>query len=113
MMHRVCRSLRTAAVLSTTTTANVQTSRRLATDVRPVSPRGRVIVREQNAESFTNSVKIGPHELIADEPTDVGGSDMGPSPFEYLSKLTFARRKLELRTHIRCGQLPLWARARR
>jgi putative redox protein len=29
-------------------------------------------------------IEIGPHRLIADEPTDVGGDDAGPSPHDFL-----------------------------
>ena len=30
-------------------------------------------------------VRIGKHQLFADEPVDLGGGDLGPSPFEYLA----------------------------
>lgn len=33
---------------------------------------------------FTQSITIGKHALVGDEPDDVGGSDLGPSPHEYL-----------------------------
>ncbi len=34
---------------------------------------------------FTCKVKSGPHRLIADEPKRVGGLDMGPAPYEFVS----------------------------
>jgi putative redox protein len=34
---------------------------------------------------FTHDVKLGRHQLTADEPEDSGGDDMGPSPQELLA----------------------------
>jgi putative redox protein len=33
---------------------------------------------------FRQVVRIGPHTLAADEPTDKGGDDTGPAPHEFL-----------------------------
>ncbi len=33
---------------------------------------------------FQQTVEIGPHRLIGDEPVDAGGADAGPSPHEFL-----------------------------
>ena len=33
---------------------------------------------------FQQSVLVGPHRGLADEPTEVGGDDTGPAPFEHL-----------------------------
>jgi putative redox protein len=35
--------------------------------------------------NFTHDVKVRTHALTADEPADVGGDDMGPSPQELLA----------------------------
>ena len=35
--------------------------------------------------SFRTDVKVGPHALTADEPTSVGGTNAGPSPYGLLS----------------------------
>jgi uncharacterized OsmC-like protein len=42
-----------------------------------------VVVRG-GAADFVTTVDAGRHRLIADEPTRVGGSDSGPSPYELL-----------------------------
>ncbi len=42
-----------------------------------------VLVRTSN-EGYTSQVLAGKHHLIADEPTSVGGDDLGPSPYQYL-----------------------------
>lgn len=36
-------------------------------------------------DQFTTYVKVGQHQLTADEPEGVGGADYGPSPYELLS----------------------------
>jgi len=33
---------------------------------------------------FQQSVLVGPHRVLADEPTELGGADTGPAPFEHL-----------------------------
>ena len=36
-------------------------------------------------ENYTTKVEMPNHQLIADEPEELGGKDLGPSPFELLS----------------------------
>ncbi|MGD8887551.1 MAG: hypothetical protein PVF14_05150 [Desulfobacterales bacterium] len=43
-----------------------------------------VVVRTVSGERFTQTVEAGKHQLYADEPESVGGSDRGPGPYEYL-----------------------------
>ena len=45
---------------------------------------GQVRVIESGAGRYTQRVQVGRHNLIADEPTSVGGEDAGPGPFDYL-----------------------------
>jgi uncharacterized OsmC-like protein len=47
-----------------------------------VGPR-EVVVRG-NAEGFTQEIVVGPHQLTADEPEDMGGDDEGPTPYDLL-----------------------------
>jgi putative redox protein len=41
-----------------------------------------VIVRSRRG--LTQTIEIGHHRLVADEPLDGGGSDLGPNPYELL-----------------------------
>ena len=43
-----------------------------------------VVVRDGGPGVFDTHVTAGRHEFAADEPVDVGGSDAGPSPYEFL-----------------------------
>jgi uncharacterized OsmC-like protein len=42
-----------------------------------------VIVRG-GLHGFAQDVVAGPHRLSADEPESAGGTDTGPSPYDYL-----------------------------
>jgi uncharacterized OsmC-like protein len=50
--------------------------------LRTIGPR-EVVVRG-NAEGFTQEIAVGPHQLTADEPKDMGGDDEGPTPYDLL-----------------------------
>jgi putative redox protein len=43
-----------------------------------------VSVSEAGTGKFTQTVTIGHHRLIADEPTSLGGDDLGPGPYDYV-----------------------------
>jgi uncharacterized OsmC-like protein len=42
-----------------------------------------VIVRSGN--SLRNEIEAGPHRMIADEPANAGGTEAGPTPYDFLS----------------------------
>ena len=44
-----------------------------------------VMVKETGFGKFHNIASAGPHQIIADEPKSVGGSDGGPTPYDFLS----------------------------
>jgi putative redox protein len=44
---------------------------------------GVVIVRGA-ATGFAQEIIAGPHQLVSDEPTSVGGTDSGPTPYDLL-----------------------------
>jgi len=44
----------------------------------------KVVVRSVLGERFTQTIQTGKHQLFADEPESLDGSDRGPGPYEYL-----------------------------
>src|SRR5262249_28999681 len=46
---------------------------------------GFVVVSETGDGKFQQSARVGPHSLVVDEPTDVGGMNSGPTPYDFLA----------------------------
>jgi putative redox protein len=65
----------------------------------PVPPAKGVLVRETGTGSFQQEVISGGHKMLADEPVDVGGSDSGPSPYDFLSAALGACTSMTLRMY--------------
>jgi putative redox protein len=80
-----------------------------------------VLVSEIGQGRYQSAVVAGRHRLFADEPTSVGGDDLGPSPYDYLSialgackamtlRMYAARKGLELgriSVEVRHGKVPV------
>jgi putative redox protein len=47
-------------------------------------PVGVVEVSETGTGRYANEVRVGAHRLMADEPADVGGTDTGPMPHDFV-----------------------------
>jgi uncharacterized OsmC-like protein len=39
----------------------------------------------ESGSGFRNDITAGKHRLVADEPVDAGGTDAGPTPYDFLS----------------------------
>ena len=44
----------------------------------------REVLVSGDAKGFTQEIIVGPHQLTADEPKDMGGDDEGPTPYDLL-----------------------------
>lgn len=66
-----------------------------------------VTVSETGRGAFEQSVTMGAHRLIADEPVDVGGLDNGPSPYDLLLAGLGACTSMTLRMYAQRKGLPL------
>jgi putative redox protein len=58
-----------------------------------------VTVAEIGQGRFQNTVTAGRHRLFADEPVSVGGDDLGPGPYDYLSIALAACKSMTLRMY--------------
>lgn len=58
-----------------------------------------VLVSEIGQGRYQCAVVAGRHRLFADEPTSVGGDDLGPSPYDYLSIALGACKAMTLRMY--------------
>ena len=54
-----------------------------------------------NDKKFTTYLKLGDHYLIADEPTGVGGNNLGPSPYQYISAALAACTAMTIQMYAR------------
>lgn len=79
----------------------------------PDVPEGFVRVAEDHSDGFLQNILAnGTHQLLADEPKSIGGTNLGPTPYQYLcaglgacTSMTirlYARRKKIALTHVAC-----------
>ena len=66
-----------------------------------------VVVAETSQGTFLNHVVVGPHRLLADEPTSVGGFDAGPAPYDLLGAALGACTSMTLRLYADRKELPV------
>jgi uncharacterized OsmC-like protein/alpha-beta hydrolase superfamily lysophospholipase len=66
-----------------------------------------VVVRETRNSKLQQTVTIGPHRLIADEPIAVGGEDTGPGPYDFLLTALGACTSMTMRLYADRKALPL------
>lgn len=66
-----------------------------------------VTVEESGDGKFTQALTSGPHQLIADEPEDVGGDNSGPGPYEYVLMGLGACTSMTIRMYADRKKIPL------
>jgi putative redox protein len=70
-------------------------------------PHGTVTVSETTRGTFLNHVLVGNHRMLADEPVNVGGTDAGPTPYDFLGTALGACTAMTLRMYADRKDLPL------
>jgi len=58
-----------------------------------------VVVRETRDSKFQQTVSVGPHRLLADEPIAAGGEDSGPGPYDFLLAALGACKSMTMRLY--------------
>ncbi|MDG2341248.1 MAG: bifunctional alpha/beta hydrolase/OsmC family protein [Paracoccaceae bacterium] len=72
------------------------------------APDGVVRVSEADSTGFLQDVDVaGRHLLLADEPASVGGSNLGPTPYQFVSSGLGACTTMTLRLYARRKKIPL------
>jgi uncharacterized OsmC-like protein/fermentation-respiration switch protein FrsA (DUF1100 family) len=66
-----------------------------------------VVVRETRDSKFQQTVSVGPHRLLADEPVGAGGEDSGPGPYDFLLAGLGACTSMTMRMYADRKSLPL------
>lgn len=56
-------------------------------------------ISERPGGKYTNDVRSSRHHLYADEPADLGSSDLGPTPYEYLCAALGACTSITMRMY--------------
>ena len=72
------------------------------------SPSAHVLTVSENGRGrYQQTVRVGRHCLIADEPESAGGADAGPAPYDYLLAALGACTSMTLRMYAERKALPL------
>jgi putative redox protein len=66
-----------------------------------------VVVRETRASKFQQTVTMGPHQMLADEPVAAGGQDSGPGPYDFVLAGLGACTSMTMRMYADRKSLPL------
>lgn len=82
----------------------------LALPEQPTAPDSaprKVVVRETRNGKFQQTVSVGPHQMVADEPVAAGGDDSGPGPYDYVLAGLGACTSMTMRMYADRKSLPL------
>ena len=68
---------------------------------------GKVVVRETRNSKFQQTVAVGRHQMLADEPVAAGGEDTGPGPYDFVLAGLGACTSMTMRLYADRKSLPL------
>src|SRR5262249_47028898 len=95
-----------ADVISAWVSRYIETAMPMAAADTSHAPR-QVVVRETRNSKFQNTVSIGPHRMLADEPVAAGGTDSGPGPYDFLLTALGACKSMTMRLYADRKSFPL------
>ena len=73
----------------------------------PAAVEGAVVVEETRRGKFQQAIRLGPHQLTADEPASFGGDDTGPNPYDLVLAGLGACTAMTLRLYADKKGIPL------
>lgn len=68
---------------------------------------GLVLVRETHGGKFQQEILTGPHRMLADEPSSLGGLNSGPGPYDFLLAGLGACTSMTIRLYAEFKKIPL------
>lgn len=68
-----------------------------------------VVLVQGRADSLKQTIEVGPHRFLSDEPVALGGGDEGPDPYELLLSALGSCTSMTLAMYARRKQWPLEA----
>jgi uncharacterized OsmC-like protein/alpha/beta superfamily hydrolase len=75
--------------------------------IRPAESEDHRVVARTGKSGYRTEISASGHDLIADEPKSLGGSDMGPNPYDYLAAGLGACTTMTLRMYADRKEWPL------
>jgi len=70
-------------------------------------PQAGSVTAVTTSQGFRTTIAAGSHRLLADEPKDAGGEDLGPSPYGLLAAALASCTSMTLQMYARHKQIPL------
>jgi putative redox protein len=67
----------------------------------------RELVVEGSIKGFAQDMRVAGHRLLGDEPVEAGGTDIGPSPYDYLLAALGSCTSMTIALYARRKQWPL------